>query len=102
MIQFLHTLFARRQSFWPCGIMALGLILLLANQSGAQSERAVTFEFGGRVGVPLHPIVESRLISPPAESTVKSSNRPWIAVGPTFGRLSTIDFSLSWVRYTNR
>jgi hypothetical protein len=87
MIQSVHTFSTRWQSFCRCSIMALGLILLLANQSGAQSERAVTFEFGGRVGVPLHPIVESRLISPPAESTVKSSNRPWIAVGPTFAAM---------------
>jgi hypothetical protein len=67
--------------------MALSLILLLANQSGGQSERAVTFEFGGRVGVPLHPIVGSRLITSVAESTVQSSNRPWIAVGPTFAAM---------------
>jgi len=67
--------------------MALGLMLLSTNQSGAQTERVVTFEFGGRVGVPLHSIVGSRLITSVAESTVQGSNRPWIAVGPTFAAM---------------
>jgi outer membrane protein W len=103
MIQSVHTFSTRWQSFCRCSIMALGLILLLANQSGAQSERAVTFEFGGRVGVPLHSIVGSRLITSGAESTttssgatpllplafatVQGSHRPWIAVGPTFAAM---------------
>jgi len=64
-------------------VPAFGLAVLLANQVDAQPP--ISLEFGLRAGLPFHNIVESRLINLTGQqSTVQNSERPWIAVGPTF------------------
>jgi hypothetical protein len=73
----------QRRALWSYLVTAFGLAVLWANQADAQPP--IAFEFGLRAGIPFHNIVESRLITFTAQSTVHNSERPWIAVGPTFG-----------------
>jgi hypothetical protein len=86
MIRSVPPLIGWRRAFWSYIVIPLGLAMLLASQSDAQAP--VALEFGLRAGVPFHNIVESRLIYPNGQqSTVHNSERPWIAVGPTFGAM---------------
>src|SRR5437867_10482068 len=73
-----------RWALWSYVVTAFGLALLVANQADAQPP--ISMEFGLRAGLPFHNVVESRLIRLTGQqSTVQNSERPWIAVGPTFG-----------------
>ena len=82
-IMFSQSLHSRR-ALWLYVVPAFGLAVLLANQADAQPP--ISLEFGLRAGLPFHNIVESRLINLTGQqSTVQNSERPWIAVGPTFG-----------------
>src|SRR5262249_37358641 len=78
-----NSLHARRRTLWSYVVTAFGLAVLWANQADAQPP--IAFGFGLRAGIPCHNIVESRLITFTAQSTVDNSERPWIALGPTFG-----------------
>jgi hypothetical protein len=88
MIRSVSILINWRRAFWLYLVTPFGLALLFANQSSAQLP--VDFEFGLRAGIPFHNIVESRFFTPfsaASIATVENSERPWIAVGPTFGAL---------------
>jgi hypothetical protein len=80
-----HRPFRVGGSFLPSMIVAFVLMGLAPNKSTAQSEPPVALEFGLRAGIPFHNIVQYRLINITGQqSFVENSERPWIAVGPTF------------------